>query len=74
MKNIKLLNVGDKVRINPVFRSEFAGSFVKNKSGTIEEVETYYQFKYKVKYDKPYTYKGYTFKSEYYYPEEVIKL
>jgi hypothetical protein len=74
MKNTKLLNVGDNVRINPVFRSEFAGSFIKNKSGTIEEIKTYYQLQYKVKYDEPYTYKGYTFTNGYYYPEEVIKL
>ena len=74
MKNIKLLNIGDRVKINPVFRSEFAASFVKNKTGIIEEIKTYYQLEYKVKYDEPYTYKGYTFKSEYYYPEELEKI
>lgn len=73
-ENIKRLNVGDRVKINPVFRSDFASSFVKNKTGIIEEIKTYYQLIYEVKYDEPYTYKGYTFKSEYYYPEELEKI
>ena len=74
MKNIKLLNIGDRVKINPIFRTEFASSFVKNKTGVIEEIKTYYQLTYKVKYDEPSIYKGYTFKSEYYYPEELEKI
>ena len=74
MKNIKLLNIGDRVKINPIFRTEFASSFVKNKTGVIEEIKTYYQLTYKVKHDEPYIYKGYTFESGYYYPEEVEKI
>jgi hypothetical protein len=71
MYNTKLLKLGDKVEINPIYRTDFAGGFVKGKTGEIAEIKTYMQLKYLVIYDEPYSYKGYTFKSEYFYPEEL---
>ena len=73
MYDTKLFEIGDRVEINPVFRSEFAGGFVKGKTGVIAEIETYMKLKYLVIYDEPYSYKGYTFKSEYFYPEELLE-
>jgi hypothetical protein len=73
MYDTKLFEVGDKVEINPIYRSSVMSGLVKGKAGIIAEVETYLGLKYLVIYDKPYSYEGFTSTFDYYYHEELLR-
>ena len=65
------LKVGDRVRVNAIYRTEFQQDFVNGKIGTIEKIDYYPQVVYEVKFDKPYTYFGYVFPNDYFYEQEL---
>ena len=70
-----VLKVGDKVNINPIYRTEFVQGLVKGKTGTVEDISHYLNAPtYKVRYDEPYTSHGYTAEFDYYYAQEVEKI
>lgn len=67
----KIFKVGDRVKINTQWRTEFVQGLVNGKTGTVEKIHYYPQLTYDVKYDQPDTFMGYTFDKCFYYPEEL---
>lgn len=70
----KILKIGDRVRINAKWRSEFVQGLEKGKTGTIVKIHHYPQFTYGIKLDEPYVYMGYIIDVVYYYPQELEML
>ena len=68
------LRVGDRVKINPIYRTESVQKIVNGMVGTIEKIYHYPSEAYKVVYEKPYRSHGYTVIYEYYYAKELIRI
>ncbi len=68
------IRVGDRVKINPIYRTDLVQSLVGGKNGTVEKIHSYPNISYKVRYDEPYTYQGHVMDYEYFRAEELIGL
>ncbi len=68
------LRVGDRVKVNPIYRTGLVQGLVGGKVGIVEKIHIYPNMSYKIKYDEPYTHMGDGVVYDYYYAEELIKL
>lgn len=73
MENV-VLKVGDRVKINPIYRTELVQGLTKGKTGTIQNIHYYPNVVYEVKYDEPYTCCGYIVDYENYHEKELEKI
>lgn len=73
MENV-VLKVGDRVKINPIYRTELVQGLTKGKTGTIQKIHYYPNVVYEVKYDEPYTCCGYIVDYENYHEKELEKI
>lgn len=70
MENV-VLKVGDRVKINPIYRTELVQGLTRGKTGTIQKIHYYPNVVYEVKYDEPYTCCGYIVDYENYHEKEI---
>lgn len=73
MENV-VLKVGDRVKINPIYRTELVQGLTKGKTGTIQKIHYYPNVVYEVKYDEPYTCCGYIVDYENFHEKEIEKI
>lgn len=73
MENV-VLKVGDRVKINPIYRTELVQGLTRGKTGTIQKIHYYPNVVYEVKYDEPYTCCGYIVDYENFHEKEIEKI